>query len=68
MAMLFHLKTWIDGYISGTAAQTDIMRSKTTEPAMYSLVDNHCRINPRDPVANGAVFLVKELQERAQRP
>jgi hypothetical protein len=70
LIMLYHLKMWIDGYISGTLAtesQSDILSSKTSRPTMYSLVDNYCRIHPLDPVASGAVALVRELQERAQR-
>jgi len=70
LATLYQLKTWIDGYISGKVAeegQPDVLGPRPEGTAMYSLVDNYCRIHPLDPIASGAVALVKELQERAQR-
>jgi hypothetical protein len=69
LATLYYLKTWIDGYISGNVAaegQPDILGPRPQGTAMYSAVDNYCRIHPLDPIASGAVALVKELQERAQ--
>jgi hypothetical protein len=70
LATQYHMQAWIDGFLSGanlSNAGPDILSSKPKSVAMYSFVDNYCRSNSLDTLADAAVALAQELGSRAER-
>jgi hypothetical protein len=61
------LQAWIDGFLSGSGEEIDFIAPKATEVAYYAWIDNYCRQNPLNMVAEAAVALKNELIARALR-
>lgn len=55
-------KFWLLGYLSGVANGSGVDFMRTSDAASFELwMDNYCRDNPLDNVADGAVKLAREL-------
>jgi hypothetical protein len=69
---LFQLEAWVDGFLSAynvASDGTDFIATKQDDPgiAYYAWIDNYCRQNPLNMVAEAAVALKNELIARALR-
>jgi hypothetical protein len=71
VASLYQLYAWIDGYVSGVnvasgeTRQPDMLMSKPQGAGLYAVIDNYCKANPLDTVADATMVLVRELRKRA---
>jgi len=56
---------WLLGYLSGVANGLGVDFMRTANAASIELwMDNYCRNNPLDNVADGAVKLARELKKK----
>lgn len=56
---------WLLGYLSGVANGLGVDFMRTSDAASFYLwMDNYCRDNPLDNVADGAVKLARELKKK----
>jgi hypothetical protein len=73
VASLYQLHAWVDGYVSGVNVasaetyQPDMLMAKPQGAALYAVIDNYCKANPLDTLADATMTLVKELRKRAMR-
>jgi len=65
------MEAWIGGFITafnnyGPRRSGDVLNGMTSD-AVWTWMDNYCRVNPQDQLAVAAVAFVKELSARKGR-
>jgi hypothetical protein len=68
----YAMEFWVLGFISGTnwaspADRKDLLAGMDAD-AMWSWLDNYCRLRPLEPLSASVVGLINELRQRAERP
>ena len=65
------MEAWIGGFITafnsyGAGRSGDVLNGMTSD-AVWTWMDNYCRVNPRDQLAVAAIAFVKQLSARKGR-